>query len=73
MLDFHDDIPKHNRLSKEVSRKERSLLHSGVYEKFKGDDTWMWSDTASFDQRGPGDVAKVRDPLAHNFASPSVG
>jgi hypothetical protein len=43
--------------------------HSGTYAYSKSEDAWMWSDTGSFDQHGPGDIAKVRDPMALNFAS----
>ena len=64
-------IPRHNRLSKEPSLKARSFAHSGTFGLNPAEGLWMWSDTGSFDRDGPGDVATVRDPLAHNLASPN--
>jgi hypothetical protein len=73
-LNAKEDIPKHNRLAKESSSKERTFHHSGVYEYNRTEDLWMWSDTGSFDMEGPGDITRVRDPLAYNLASPnSIG
>ena len=69
MLEAKAAIPHHNRLAKEQSAKERVFSHSGTYAYSKSEDAWMWSDTGSFDQHGPGDIAKVRDPMALNFAS----
>ena len=31
----------------------------------------MWTDTGSYDQHSVGDVVRVRDPFASNFASPN--
>jgi hypothetical protein len=73
-MNAKEEIPKHNRLAKEYSRKERTFHHSGVYEYNKTEDLWMWSDTGSFELEGPGDVTRVKDPFAYNLASPnSIG
>ena len=32
---------------------------------------WMWSDTASSERRSPGDIVKIHNPHAFNFASPT--
>lgn len=68
-MEAKDAIPKHNRLAKETSRKTRVFSHSGVFERGKGEDMWMWSDTGSFEKTGPGDVATSHDPLAYNLTS----
>jgi hypothetical protein len=72
VLEAKEGIPRHNRLAKEHSAKERVLSHSGTFAFSQAEDAWMWSDTGSFDRHGPGDVAKVRDPLALNLASPNA-
>lgn len=71
MLEAKEVIPRHNRLAKETSGKERCFDHSGTFGYSKVEDAWMWSDTGSFEKNGPGDIAKVRDPLALNLASPN--
>jgi len=64
-------VPTYNRLAKEPSKKTRSFQHSGVFEFNKGEGRWMWSDTGSFERQSPGDVVKVHNPNAFNFASPT--
>ncbi|KAJ8607166.1 hypothetical protein CTAYLR_007336 [Chrysophaeum taylorii] len=59
-----------NRLATRPTKLARSFEHSGVFE-FNGlEGQWMWSDTASFARESPGDVVKVKNPNAYNFASP---
>ncbi len=70
-LSAQDDIPKHNRLAKEPSRKQRSFAHTGTFAKTYADGRMQWSDTGSYDLAGPGDLVKASDPRAANFASPS--
>lgn len=66
-----DDIPRYNRLAKEPSVKTKSSKHSGAWEFNKLEDQWMWSDTASFEKASPGDMVKIHNPCAFNFASPT--
>jgi len=65
-------VPKHNRLAKEPSKKERVFAHSGTYAYREEEKAWMWSDTGSFDAHGPGDIASVNDPVRLNFAAPNT-
>lgn len=62
---------QHNRLAREPNQKSRTYHHSGVYEFNEQEQTWMWSDTASFVRESPGDVVTVNNPCAFNFAGPT--
>ena len=53
-----------------VSRKYKTYAHSGVYEFNKLEQKWMWSDTGGEDKDSKGDIVKVINPDAWNFASP---
>ena len=63
--------PTHNRQSTRPTIKTRSFQHSGVFEFNGQEGQWMWSDTGSFARDGPGDVVKVKNPHAYNFAAPT--
>ncbi len=65
------EIPKHNRQAVEPSRRTRHFAHSGVYEYNHTEQTWMWSDTGSYERASPGDVVTIRDAGAYNLASPN--
>jgi hypothetical protein len=65
------EIPKHNRMAVEPSRRVRRFSHSGVYEYNQNVKSWMWSDTASYERASPGDIVTIMDPDAHNLAAPS--
>ena len=53
-----------------VSRKYKTYAHSGVYEFNKLEQKWMWSDTGGEEKDSKGDIVKVVNPDAWNFASP---
>jgi hypothetical protein len=53
-----------------VSRKYKTYQHSGVYEFNKLEQKWMWSDTGGEEKESKGDIVKVINPDAWNFASP---
>ena len=53
-----------------VSRKYKTYQHSGVYEFNKLEQKWMWSDTGGEEKDSKGDIVKVVNPDAWNFASP---
>jgi hypothetical protein len=61
-----------NRMTTRPTEKVRSFQHSGVFEFNGQEGQWMWSDTASFVRESPGDLIKVHNPNAYNFASPTM-
>lgn len=63
--------PVANRLAKERSEKFRTFQHSGTYGYNELEGQWMWSDTGSCERESPGDIVKVKNPHAYNFASPT--
>ena len=65
-------IPTYNRLAKEPSSKYRVYSHSGKWEYNEAEGREMWSDTGSFTKDSPGDLVRVIDKNAYNFASPTV-
>ena len=62
----------YNRMTTRPTEKVRSFQHSGVFEFNGQEGQWMWSDTASFVRESPGDLIKVHNPNAYNFASPTM-
>ena len=64
--------PTYNRHATRATEKTRTFAHSGVFEFNGQEGQWMWSDTASCVRESPGDVVKVTNPNALNFASPTT-
>ncbi|GMH94522.1 hypothetical protein TL16_g12928 [Triparma laevis f. inornata] len=65
-------IPTYNRLAKEPSAKFRVYAHSGKWEYNEAEGREMWSDTGSFTKDSPGDLVRVINKAAYNFASPTM-
>ncbi|KAJ1462931.1 hypothetical protein M885DRAFT_504382 [Pelagophyceae sp. CCMP2097] len=63
--------PTGNRESTRPTVKQRTFAHSGVFEFNGAEGAWMWSDTGSRVRDSPGDLVKVTNPNALNFASPT--
>ena len=69
---YTEALPTHNRLTTRPTIKQRSFQHSGVFEFNGQEGQWMWSDTGSFVRESPGDIVKVKNPNAYNFAAPTA-
>lgn len=67
-----DLTASYNRMTTRPTEKSRTFQHSGVFEFNGQEGQWMWSDTASFVRESPGDLIKVHNPNAYNFASPTM-
>jgi hypothetical protein len=63
-------FPTYNRMAKEPSLKYKVYSHSGKWEMNEAEGCMMWSDTGSFTKDGPGDLVRVVNKAAFNFASP---
>mmetsp|Transcript_6881 Transcript_6881/g.8242 ORF Transcript_6881/g.8242 Transcript_6881/m.8242 type:complete len:200 (-) Transcript_6881:144-743(-) len=66
--------PKICKRSRNIRNKHliRKTYHSGVFAFNENEGLWMWSDTGSCIFNSTGDIIKVKDPTAPNFASPTT-